>query len=145
MQDQTEHNSSVVKSQINTAVIRGLKPGGIYVFQVRARTVAGFGRYSGKMYFQTMTEGKFLFEEITKQWLVTFLNLVRFQLNIHASWSSFIKNLKICVIVNMFDFKQSLCLFSTQKILFSKYTLNKQNVTFIIIKKLCSENIELNI
>lgn len=39
-------------------VIRGLKPGAIYVFQVRARTVAGFGRYSGKMYFQTMTEGE---------------------------------------------------------------------------------------
>uniref|UniRef100_A0A8C2JBW1 receptor protein-tyrosine kinase n=1 Tax=Cyprinus carpio TaxID=7962 RepID=A0A8C2JBW1_CYPCA len=57
--DQTEHNSSIVKSQTNTAVIRGLKPGGIYVFQVRARTVAGFGRYSGKMYFQTMTEGEY--------------------------------------------------------------------------------------
>ncbi|KAA0707638.1 Ephrin type-B receptor 2 [Triplophysa tibetana] len=57
--DQTEHNSSIVKSQINTAVIRGLKPGGIYVFQVRARTVAGFGRYSGKMYFQTMTEAEY--------------------------------------------------------------------------------------
>lgn len=39
-------------------VIRGLKPGSIYVFQVRARTVAGFGRYSGKLYFQTMTEGE---------------------------------------------------------------------------------------
>ncbi|KAL6465055.1 hypothetical protein MHYP_G00273720, partial [Metynnis hypsauchen] len=54
--DQTEYNSSIVRSQTNTAVIRGLKPGAIYVFQVRARTVAGFGRYSGKMYFQTMTE-----------------------------------------------------------------------------------------
>lgn len=39
-------------------VVRGLKPGSIYVFQVRARTVAGFGRYSGKLYFQTMTEGE---------------------------------------------------------------------------------------
>uniref|UniRef100_A0A672T6Z9 receptor protein-tyrosine kinase n=1 Tax=Sinocyclocheilus grahami TaxID=75366 RepID=A0A672T6Z9_SINGR len=57
--EKTEHNSSIVKSQTNTAVIRGLKPGGIYVFQVRARTVAGFGRYSGKMYFQTMTEGEY--------------------------------------------------------------------------------------
>uniref|UniRef100_A0A3B5MBG3 receptor protein-tyrosine kinase n=1 Tax=Xiphophorus couchianus TaxID=32473 RepID=A0A3B5MBG3_9TELE len=46
------------KSQTNTAVIRGLKSGSIYVFQVRARTVAGFGRYSGKLYFQTMTEGE---------------------------------------------------------------------------------------
>ncbi|KAK3536278.1 hypothetical protein QTP86_001380 [Hemibagrus guttatus] len=58
-QDQTEHNSSIVRSQTNTAIIRGLKPGGIYVFHVRARTVAGFGRYSGKMYFQTMTEEEY--------------------------------------------------------------------------------------
>uniref|UniRef100_A0AAY4ERP5 receptor protein-tyrosine kinase n=2 Tax=Denticeps clupeoides TaxID=299321 RepID=A0AAY4ERP5_9TELE len=56
--EQSEYNSSMIRSQTNTAVIRGLKPGRIYVFQVRARTVAGFGRYSGKMYFQTMTEGK---------------------------------------------------------------------------------------
>lgn len=46
------------QSQTNTAVIRGLRSGTIYVFQVRARTVAGFGRFSGKMYFQTMTEGE---------------------------------------------------------------------------------------
>ncbi|MBN3325863.1 EPHB2 protein, partial [Atractosteus spatula] len=57
--DQSEYNSSTVRSQTNTAVIRGLKPGTIYVFQVRARTVAGFGRYSGKMYFQTMTEEEY--------------------------------------------------------------------------------------
>uniref|UniRef100_A0A8C1CRQ4 receptor protein-tyrosine kinase n=2 Tax=Cyprinus carpio TaxID=7962 RepID=A0A8C1CRQ4_CYPCA len=52
-------NSSLLRSQTNTAVIRGLKPGTIYVFQVRARTVAGFGRLSGKMYFQTMTEEEY--------------------------------------------------------------------------------------
>lgn len=57
-QNQAEWNSSLTRSQTNTAVIRGLKSGTIYVFQVRARTVAGFGRISGKMYFQTMTEGK---------------------------------------------------------------------------------------
>uniref|UniRef100_A0AAR2IT66 receptor protein-tyrosine kinase n=1 Tax=Pygocentrus nattereri TaxID=42514 RepID=A0AAR2IT66_PYGNA len=54
-----ELNSSVLRSQTNTAVVRGLKPGTIYVFQVRARTVAGFGRFSGKMYFQTMTEEEY--------------------------------------------------------------------------------------
>uniref|UniRef100_A0A672T708 receptor protein-tyrosine kinase n=1 Tax=Sinocyclocheilus grahami TaxID=75366 RepID=A0A672T708_SINGR len=70
--DQTEHNSSIVKSQTNTAVIRGLKPGGIYVFQVRARTVAGFGRYSGKMYFQTMTEGEY---GLCMVWFVSSKNL----------------------------------------------------------------------
>lgn len=58
MQDQSEYNSTTIRSQTNTAVIRSLKPGSIYVFQVRARTVAGFGRYSGKLYFQTMTEGE---------------------------------------------------------------------------------------
>ncbi|XP_030221484.1 ephrin type-B receptor 2 [Gadus morhua] len=56
---QAEFNSSLFRSQTNTADIRGLKPGTIYVFQVRARTVAGFGRYSGKMYFQTMTEEEY--------------------------------------------------------------------------------------
>lgn len=56
-QNTAEFNSSTLRSQTNTAVVRGLKPGTIYVFQVRARTVAGFGRFSGKMYFQTMTEG----------------------------------------------------------------------------------------
>ncbi|KTG04307.1 hypothetical protein cypCar_00011683, partial [Cyprinus carpio] len=54
-----ESNSSLLRSQTNTAVIWGLKPGTIYVFQVRARTVAGFGRLSGKMYFQTMTEEEY--------------------------------------------------------------------------------------
>ncbi|XP_073512125.1 ephrin type-B receptor 2 isoform X2 [Phyllobates terribilis] len=57
--DLTEHNSSVVKSPTNTVVVSGLKAGTIYVFQVRARTVAGYGRYSGKMYFQTMTEAEY--------------------------------------------------------------------------------------
>ncbi|XP_027026036.1 ephrin type-B receptor 2 [Tachysurus fulvidraco] len=54
-----EFNSSTLRSQTNTAVVRVLKPGTIYVFQVRARTVAGFGRFSGKMYFQTMTEEEY--------------------------------------------------------------------------------------
>ncbi|KAA8591287.1 hypothetical protein FQN60_002230 [Etheostoma spectabile] len=57
--NQADWNSSLTRSQTNTAVIRGLKPGTIYVFQVRARTVAGFGRFSGKMYFQTMTEEEY--------------------------------------------------------------------------------------
>uniref|UniRef100_A0A671VD31 receptor protein-tyrosine kinase n=1 Tax=Sparus aurata TaxID=8175 RepID=A0A671VD31_SPAAU len=44
--EKAEWNSSLTRSRTNTAVIRGLKPGTIYVFQVRARTVAGFGRFS---------------------------------------------------------------------------------------------------
>ncbi|XP_015216772.1 ephrin type-B receptor 1 [Lepisosteus oculatus] len=54
--DHSEFNSSMVKSQTNTARIDGLRPGTVYVIQVRARTVAGFGKYSGKMCFQTLTD-----------------------------------------------------------------------------------------
>uniref|UniRef100_A0A669BT69 receptor protein-tyrosine kinase n=1 Tax=Oreochromis niloticus TaxID=8128 RepID=A0A669BT69_ORENI len=50
--NQAEWNSSLTRSQTNTAVIRGLRPGTIYVFQVRARTVAGFGRFSGKILYK---------------------------------------------------------------------------------------------
>ncbi|XP_062889577.1 ephrin type-B receptor 2 [Mobula hypostoma] len=57
--DQTKYNFSTVKSQTNTITIRNLHVGTIYVFQVRARTVAGFGQFSGKMYFQTMTEAEY--------------------------------------------------------------------------------------
>ncbi|XP_010795164.1 ephrin type-B receptor 2-like, partial [Notothenia coriiceps] len=57
--NQAELNSSLTRSQTNTAVVRSLKAGTIYVFQVRARTVAGFGSFSGKMYFQTMTEEEY--------------------------------------------------------------------------------------
>ncbi|XP_007908799.2 ephrin type-B receptor 1 [Callorhinchus milii] len=54
--DQNEYNSSVVKSQTNTVRVDGLRPGIVYVLQVRARTVAGYGKYSGKMCFQTLTD-----------------------------------------------------------------------------------------
>ncbi|XP_036409631.1 ephrin type-B receptor 1-like [Megalops cyprinoides] len=57
--DHTEFNSSMVKSQTNTARVDGLKPGTMYVMQVRARTVAGFGKYSGKMCFQTLTDDEY--------------------------------------------------------------------------------------
>ncbi|KAM9033835.1 ephrin type-B receptor 1 isoform 7-T7 [Sarcophilus harrisii] len=54
--EQNEYNSSMAKSQTNTARIDGLRPGMVYVVQVRARTVAGYGKYSGKMCFQTLTD-----------------------------------------------------------------------------------------
>ncbi|XP_023674784.1 ephrin type-B receptor 1-B isoform X1 [Paramormyrops kingsleyae] len=53
--DLSESNSSLVKTQTNTACLDGLRPGTVYVAQVRARTVAGFGKYSGRLYFQTLT------------------------------------------------------------------------------------------
>ncbi|XP_028650641.1 ephrin type-B receptor 1 isoform X1 [Erpetoichthys calabaricus] len=54
--DHSEFNSSITKTQTNTARIDGLRPGTVYVVQVRARTVAGYGKYSGKMCFQTLTD-----------------------------------------------------------------------------------------
>uniref|UniRef100_A0ACB8EE31 Ephrin type-B receptor 2 n=2 Tax=Sphaerodactylus townsendi TaxID=933632 RepID=A0ACB8EE31_9SAUR len=57
--DLSEFNATAVKSPTNTVTVQNLKAGTIYVFQVRARTVAGYGRYSGKMYFQTMTEAEY--------------------------------------------------------------------------------------
>lgn len=57
-QDHAEINSTILRSQTNTARVEGLRPGTVYVVQVRARTVAGFGKYSSKMCFQTLTDGK---------------------------------------------------------------------------------------
>ncbi|KAL4635941.1 ephrin type-B receptor 1-B-like [Arapaima gigas] len=53
--EHSETNASVVKIQTNTACLEGLRPGTVYVVQVRAHTVAGFGKYSGKLCFQTLT------------------------------------------------------------------------------------------
>uniref|UniRef100_A0A669EQ47 receptor protein-tyrosine kinase n=1 Tax=Oreochromis niloticus TaxID=8128 RepID=A0A669EQ47_ORENI len=56
--DHAEINSTILRSQTNTARVEALRPGTVYVVQVRARTVAGFGKYSSKMCFQTLTDGK---------------------------------------------------------------------------------------
>lgn len=58
LQDHPESNSSVVRSQTNTVRLEGLRAGTMYEVQVRARTVAGFGKFSGKMCFQTLTDGE---------------------------------------------------------------------------------------
>ncbi|KAM6948454.1 LOW QUALITY PROTEIN: ephrin type-B receptor 1-B-like [Aplochiton taeniatus] len=57
--DHAEINSTMLRSQTNTARVEGLQAGTVYVVQVRARTVAGFGKYSGKMCFQTLTDDDF--------------------------------------------------------------------------------------
>ncbi|XP_053508136.1 ephrin type-B receptor 1-B isoform X1 [Ictalurus furcatus] len=54
--DLMEVNSTVLRTQTNTVRVDGLRPGTVYVVQVRARTVAGFGKYSNKMCFQTLTD-----------------------------------------------------------------------------------------
>ncbi|MEQ2296409.1 hypothetical protein AMECASPLE_024575, partial [Ameca splendens] len=42
-----------VTSQHSSAKVEGLRPATAYVVQVRARTVAGYGRYSNPMDFST--------------------------------------------------------------------------------------------
>uniref|UniRef100_A0A6Q2WW73 receptor protein-tyrosine kinase n=1 Tax=Esox lucius TaxID=8010 RepID=A0A6Q2WW73_ESOLU len=56
--DHTVLNSTKMRSQTNTAHVEGLRPGIMYVVQVRARTVAGFGKYSNEQCFQTLTDGR---------------------------------------------------------------------------------------
>uniref|UniRef100_A0A3Q0RU83 receptor protein-tyrosine kinase n=1 Tax=Amphilophus citrinellus TaxID=61819 RepID=A0A3Q0RU83_AMPCI len=46
-------------------VLEGLRPGTGYVVQVRARTVAGYGAYSKEMLFQTLTDGKWLGQQLS--------------------------------------------------------------------------------
>uniref|UniRef100_A0A8C5CDM6 receptor protein-tyrosine kinase n=1 Tax=Gadus morhua TaxID=8049 RepID=A0A8C5CDM6_GADMO len=60
-------NSTVQRSKTNTARVVSLRPGTVYVVQVRARTVAGFGKYSSKMCFQTLTDGKQGASELREQ------------------------------------------------------------------------------
>uniref|UniRef100_A0A6Q2ZLW7 receptor protein-tyrosine kinase n=1 Tax=Esox lucius TaxID=8010 RepID=A0A6Q2ZLW7_ESOLU len=57
--DHAEINSTLLRSETNTVRVEGLRAATVYVVQVRARTVAGFGKYSGKMCFQTLTDDDF--------------------------------------------------------------------------------------
>ncbi|XP_068504822.1 ephrin type-B receptor 1 isoform X4 [Syngnathus scovelli] len=57
--DHAEINSTILRSPTNTARVEALRLGTVYVVQVRARTVAGFGKYSSKMCFQTLTDDDF--------------------------------------------------------------------------------------
>ncbi|XP_078419992.1 ephrin type-B receptor 3-like isoform X5 [Cetorhinus maximus] len=56
--DQDESTASTITSQKNTIRIEGLKPTAFYGVQVRARTVAGYGKYSEPVDFQTQTENE---------------------------------------------------------------------------------------
>ncbi|KAM8867610.1 ephrin type-A receptor 8 isoform 1-T1 [Synchiropus picturatus] len=51
--DNEEHTYSTLKSKNTSAVVAGLKPGTKYIFQVRARTSAGCGRFSQNVEIQT--------------------------------------------------------------------------------------------
>lgn len=53
LQDQGEAIAHTMTAQRSNARIEGLKAGTPYVVQVRARTVAGYGRYSSPADFST--------------------------------------------------------------------------------------------
>ncbi|XP_059801725.1 ephrin type-B receptor 3-like isoform X2 [Hypanus sabinus] len=56
--DHDESTASTITSQKNTIRIDGLKPTAFYGVQVRARTVAGYGKYSETVDFQTLSESE---------------------------------------------------------------------------------------
>ncbi|KAL3977722.1 2-oxoisovalerate dehydrogenase E1 component beta subunit [Sarotherodon galilaeus] len=55
--DNEEHSYSTLKSKNTSARVSGLKPGTKYIFQVRARTSAGCGRFSQNIEIQTGKAG----------------------------------------------------------------------------------------
>ncbi|XP_072330430.1 ephrin type-B receptor 3-like isoform X4 [Scyliorhinus torazame] len=57
-QDQDESTASTITSQKNTIRIEGLKPTAFYGVEVRARTVAGYGKYSETRDFQTLMKSE---------------------------------------------------------------------------------------
>ena len=55
-QDQRERTYSTVKTKSTSASINNLKPGTVYVFQIRAFTAAGYGSYSPRLDVATLEE-----------------------------------------------------------------------------------------
>lgn len=55
-QDQRERTYSTVKTKSTSASINNLKPGIVYVFQIRAFTAAGYGNYSPRLDVATLEE-----------------------------------------------------------------------------------------
>ncbi|XP_073898213.1 ephrin type-A receptor 5 isoform X12 [Castor canadensis] len=48
-----ETSYTIIKSKETTITAEGLKPGSVYVFQIRARTAAGYGVFSRRFEFET--------------------------------------------------------------------------------------------
>ncbi|XP_012864402.1 PREDICTED: ephrin type-A receptor 5 isoform X5 [Dipodomys ordii] len=49
-----ETSYTIIKSKETTITAEGLKPGSVYVFQIRARTAAGYGVFSRRFEFETI-------------------------------------------------------------------------------------------
>ncbi|PKU36198.1 ephrin type-a receptor 7 isoform x2 [Limosa lapponica baueri] len=54
--DQRERTYSTVKTKSTSVSINNLKPGTVYVFQIRAFTAAGYGNYSPRLDVATLEE-----------------------------------------------------------------------------------------
>ncbi|KAG9352767.1 hypothetical protein JZ751_017343 [Albula glossodonta] len=84
LQDKEQQSYSTLKSKGTTAKVSGLKPGTRYIFQVRARTSAGCGRFSQSVEIQTGKAVPLRYNTMTIIWismalvtgLVTFLAIV---------------------------------------------------------------------
>uniref|UniRef100_A0A3Q1EHX9 receptor protein-tyrosine kinase n=1 Tax=Acanthochromis polyacanthus TaxID=80966 RepID=A0A3Q1EHX9_9TELE len=82
--DNEEHSYSTLKSKNTSARVSGLKPGTKYIFQVRARTSAGCGRFSQNIEIQTGKAVPLRYNTMTIIWicmalvsgLVTFLAII---------------------------------------------------------------------
>ncbi|TNN79644.1 Ephrin type-A receptor 5 [Liparis tanakae] len=82
--DNEVHSYSTLKSINTSARISGLKPGTKYIFQVRARTSAGCGRFSQNVEIQTGKAAPLRYNTMTITWicmalvscLVTFLAII---------------------------------------------------------------------
>ncbi|XP_071191633.1 ephrin type-A receptor 8-like isoform X1 [Salvelinus alpinus] len=82
--DKEQQSYSTLKAKGTTALVSGLKPGTRYIFQVRARTSAGCGRFSQNVEIQTGKAIPLRYNTMTIIWicmalvsgLVTFLAIV---------------------------------------------------------------------
>ncbi|XP_029132948.1 ephrin type-A receptor 8 isoform X8 [Labrus bergylta] len=84
LQDNEEQSYSTLKSKNTSARVSGLKPGTKYIFQVRARTSAGCGRFSQNVEIQTGKAAPLRYNTMSIIWicmalvscLVTFLAII---------------------------------------------------------------------
>ncbi|XP_066529328.1 ephrin type-A receptor 8 [Hoplias malabaricus] len=82
--DKEQQSYSTLKSKSTSAKVSGLKPGTSYIFQIRARTSAGCGRFSPSVEIQTGKAVPLRYNTVTIVWicmalvtgLMTFLAIV---------------------------------------------------------------------